>query len=475
MRRTHLVLDSAVPDFLRGGGEMGRLVASMDWSATPLGAIADWPQSLRTAVSLCLASNFPISMTWGPRHSQIYNDGYWPICGDKHPRSMGMDFSECWASAWPVIGAAFSSALAGESAYLEDQRIFLDRYGYLEETFFTFSFSPIRDESGGVGGLFHPVTEVTGKILSERRTDLLRKLAARAGGAKSVEDMLVQAAGVVEDDPLDLCFALFYLLDADGSCARLAASAGIAGDAPLRPARIDLGDDAAPWPLGAALAKGTPQRAPCRAGGFGSAGCGPYPELPRQALVAPLAPLGAGRPLGFLVAGVSARLPLDDRYQEFVSLFANAVTAGVLNARAYEAEREKAEALAELDRAKTAFFSNVSHEFRTPLALMLGSIEDLRADAQGCAARRAGAGRCRPPQRPALAEAGQFAARLLPHRGRPHRGVVPADRPRAADGGTRPVELCLRRRAGLRLSLDCATRRDTSMSIAKCGRRSSSI
>jgi hypothetical protein len=111
------------PDFLRGGGEMGRLIASMDWSRSPLGPIAAWPQSLRTAVSLCLASTFPIPLAWGPKHVQIYNDGYWPICGAKHPHSMGMDFSECWASAWPVIGAAFETALAGQSVFLENQRI----------------------------------------------------------------------------------------------------------------------------------------------------------------------------------------------------------------------------------------------------------------------------------------------------------------------------------------------------------------
>jgi hypothetical protein len=153
-------------DFLIGGGAMGRLVRSIDWSATPLGAIETWPQSLRTTVSLCLGSNFPISLAWGPEHIQIYNDGYWPICGGKHPGSIGQNFRECWASAWPAIGDAFERALTGESAYLESQRMFLDRHGYLEETFFTFSFSPIRDESGGVGGLFHPVTEMTGKILS---------------------------------------------------------------------------------------------------------------------------------------------------------------------------------------------------------------------------------------------------------------------------------------------------------------------
>src|SRR5437879_12409556 len=120
-------------DWLTGGGEMGRLVRSLDWSRTPLGPIESWPQSLRTTVSLCLASNFPISLAWGPHHVQIYNDGYWPICGEKHPHSMGQDFSECWASPWPVIGEAFTRALAGETSFLENQRMFLDRNGYLEE------------------------------------------------------------------------------------------------------------------------------------------------------------------------------------------------------------------------------------------------------------------------------------------------------------------------------------------------------
>ena len=114
---------------------MGKLIRSMDWSKTPLGPIESWPQSLRRTVSLCLASNFPISLAWGPRHVQIYNDGYWPICGGKHPDSMGRDFSECWASAWPVVGEAFERALRGQTSYLENQRMFLDRNGYLEETF----------------------------------------------------------------------------------------------------------------------------------------------------------------------------------------------------------------------------------------------------------------------------------------------------------------------------------------------------
>jgi len=202
----------ACHDFLTGGGEMARVIAAKDWSETPLGPIEQWPQSLRTTVSLCLASNFPISLCWGPERVQIYNDGYWPICGAKHPDSMGQDFRDCWASAWPAIGEAFECAENGETRYLENQRMFLDRNGYLEETFFTFSFSPIRDEDG-VQGLFHPVTETTAQMLSERRTRVLRDLASRHQNSVSVETACAALFETLADCDLDIPFALLCLPD----------------------------------------------------------------------------------------------------------------------------------------------------------------------------------------------------------------------------------------------------------------------
>ena len=110
-------------EWIVGGGDMGGLIRSMDWSRTALGPIASWPQSLRTAINLCLASDLPICIIWGPDLVQLYNDGYRVICGDKHPRAMGQKFPECWSEAWPVIGAAHESALAGDTAFLEDQQI----------------------------------------------------------------------------------------------------------------------------------------------------------------------------------------------------------------------------------------------------------------------------------------------------------------------------------------------------------------
>jgi CheY-like chemotaxis protein len=137
-------------DWLVGGGEMAKVIRATDWSKTTLGPMESWPQSLRTTVSLVQASNSPISLSWGSGHVQIYNDGYWPLCGDKHPGSMGQDFRECWATAFPVIGDAYESAWSGKGAYLENVRMFLDRYGFLEETWSLADLQLAISETGAV-------------------------------------------------------------------------------------------------------------------------------------------------------------------------------------------------------------------------------------------------------------------------------------------------------------------------------------
>jgi signal transduction histidine kinase len=334
-------------DWLVGGGKMGELIRSMDWAKTPLGPIESWPQSLRTTVSLCLASNFPISLAWGPKHVQIYNDGYWPICGEKHPHSMGQGFTECWAAPWPVIGEAFTRALAGETSFLENQRMFLDRNGYLEETFFTFSFSPIRDETG-VAGLFHPMTETTVRMLSERRTRALRDLAARTGNAQKPKDVCVLAAQTLSDYRLDLPFALFYLFEDKSEQARLVASTGLPDGSAASPLLVPLvGLQDSTWPLAELAKTGHAQHVNNLEARFGCFSCGEYPESQREAIALPLTPPGCKRPVGALVTGVSSRLELNETYRAFYDLLAAAVTTEVANASAYEEERKRAETLAE--------------------------------------------------------------------------------------------------------------------------------
>ena len=203
-RSDKLACDADPFAFLAGGGEMGSLIRSMDWSGTSLGPVAGWPQSLRTTISICLASDLPICVIWGPGLVQLYNDAYRVLCGDKHPRSMGQNFPECWKEAWPVIGVAHDAAWAGDKAILETQPIFLERHGFLEECFFTFSFSPIRDETGRVGGLFHPVIETTAQMFAQRGTRALRDLTDQTSKAKSVTDVLALSAQTPAEYALDL-------------------------------------------------------------------------------------------------------------------------------------------------------------------------------------------------------------------------------------------------------------------------------
>ena len=442
-------------DFLSGGGEMAALIAAKDWSKTPLGPIGSWPQSLRTTVSLCLASNFPINIIWGPRHNQIYNDGYRVMCGAAHPRALGEPYEVTWASAWPAIGEPFLQARAGATSFLDNQRMFLFRNGYLEEAFFTFSLSPIRDESGGVGGVFLPVIETTASTLSERRTRLLRDLNARLGEARTTAEVYARAVETFAEHPFDLPFVLLYEAVPGTETYRLAGHIGLAAQT-ARALAVLSSDADAPWPTAALSQAHGPILLEDVSARLVGASCGPYEEAPHTALAFPIFLPGSPRPTALLIVGASPRLPLDATYRDFHDLLAAALAAGLANAKTFEDERRRAEMLAALDQAKTAFFSNVSHEFRTPLTLMLGPIEDALDEAASLP----------PAQRERLDVAHRNAQRLLKlvnslldfsrvEAGRARGCFEPTDLAAlTAELASNFRSAC--ERAGLRLVVDCA-------------------
>jgi signal transduction histidine kinase/DNA-binding response OmpR family regulator len=416
---------------LPSGGAMRRLIRQKDWSATPLGPLEGWPQSLRTAVGICTESRFPMAIWWGPNAIQLYNDGYVPVLGAKHPHSLGQSGPECWAEIWDVVGPLYTQVMVrGEATWSDDLLLPMDRHGYVEETYFTFSYSPISDESGGVGGLLITCAETTARVVGERRLRTLRDLGARAGEARSVREACELAAAILAQTPADVPFAALYLLKPGDAVATLAATAGLSEDSRFAPPTLQIVD-------------GAPSPPPAH----GTA----------ETVVLPMAGSAREVPVGFLMAAGSPRRRLDDSYRGFFELVSGHIASAIAHARAYEEAQRRAEALAELDRAKTAFFGNVSHEFRTPLTLLLGPLEDaLRDTAEPLGVR----------QRERLEVAHRNSLRLL----RLVNTLLDVARLEAGrvDAAFEPVDLAAltsdlasgfrsaAERAGLRFAVDCA-------------------
>jgi signal transduction histidine kinase/DNA-binding response OmpR family regulator len=367
-------------DASQPGPSMRLVYDQLDWSATALGPRETWPALLRLVVDLCLDSDFPVQISWGPELLVLYNDAYIPLLGaEKHPWALGRPAGEVGQQLWSASEQhQYEVMQTGRPYHSGDQRLIINRHGYPEEAYFTFSLSAIRNTDGTIVGLFNAVTETTQHILYERRLQVLRRLGSVSITADdSLASTCRAAVEVIGRTRESVPFAAVYLQDHPAQGPRRVAGYGFDETAASGCELVEMAPTSGPVLEvmehgGTALISGLRERHP---GVFAPGPLGPL--APDQAFVLPVVMLGTRRPLGVLVIGVNPYWRPDEAYTAFAAMAARQLGVMITDAVSYQNERKRQRALAELDRARAEFFQNVSHELRAPLTMLLAPLQDI--------------------------------------------------------------------------------------------------
>ncbi len=380
-------------DFLQGGGQMGQAIRALDWADTPLGPPQDWPGPLKTCLRIMLSSRQPMWVWWGPKLINFYNDPYLAIIGGKHPGALGRPARQVWSEIWNQIEERIEAAMRGEATYSEAELLVMHRNGYDEETYYTFSFSPVPDDNGGIGGIVCANTDDTDRVIGARRLALLREIASRTWDADTVAEVYTLAARALSADPRDLPFALLYRLDGSGTYASLAAACGIEAGHAAAPAVSAL-DQPLPWPLGEVIRTGR-RRAVANLGErFVDLPKGPWSDAPREAVLLPLSASADSAPRGVLIVGANPYHGRDEAFDNFAVLVARQIASAVVNVEAFEAERERAKSAdvlaleiehrRRIERHQNQLLDELNHRVKNTLATVQAmAVQTLKgADAQ---------------------------------------------------------------------------------------------
>jgi signal transduction histidine kinase len=360
---------------------MGRRFRDFDWSGTPIGAPECWPLTWRNAARLILNSSHALALGLGKDLIYLYNDAFIALGGPtRHPSALGQPVRVVWQEIWSdILLPRFTKTLAtGEPTDEENLFLPLSRSGYLEETYISFSFAALPDDQDRPSGIFCTATENTGRVIAQRQIECLRRLAAQSASADSPESVCATAAATLEDQAADVPFGLVYLVDAEGAQATLVRDFGLERLPPSAALSAHLGSAPDPFCLATAAARKEPVLIEGIEALIGSS-LRRKSLVPRRALAIPLASAASRELSGILVVGLNRMRP-EAESREFVMLVAKQLESAISNARARHDAEERARKLAEIDRAKTVFFSNISHEFRTPVTLLLGPIDQILSE-----------------------------------------------------------------------------------------------